>query len=93
MVRAPSALRGALFVLPLLPFAAAQCMQSWEQTLSPCLIMPAWLLPYQPFACLPFHNLLVPCGFCLAGHLCPGFLLLPHHQAGSLSHTVLPDPL
>lgn len=93
MVRAPSALRGALFVLPLLPFAAAQCMQSWEQTLSRCLIMPAWLLPYQPFACLPFHNPLVSCGFCLAGHLCPGFLLPPHHQAGSLSHTVLPDPL
>lgn len=68
----------ALFVLPLLPFAAAQCMQSWEQTLFPCfprLIMPAWLPPYQPFTCLPCHNLLVSCGFCLAGHLRPGFLL------------------
>ena len=73
MVRAPSALLGVLFVLPLLPFAAAQCMQSWEQTPFPCLIMPAWLLRYQPSACLPFHNLLVSYG--LAGHLCPGFLL------------------
>lgn len=66
MVRAPSAPHGALFVLPLLPFAAAQCMQSWEQALVPhllCLIMPAWLLPYQPSTCLSFHNLLVSCGF------------------------------
>lgn len=30
--------------------------------------------PYQPSTCLPFHNLLVSCGLCLAGHLCPGFL-------------------
>lgn len=62
MVRAPSAPHGALFVLLLLPFAAAQCMQSWEQPLLsylPCLIMPVSLLPYQPFTCLPFHNLLV----------------------------------
>lgn len=75
MVRAPSALLGALFVLPLLPFAAAQCMQSWEQTPFHCLIMPAWLLCYQPSPCLLFHNLLVSCGFCLAGHLRPGFLI------------------
>lgn len=77
MVRAPSAPLEALFVLPPLSFAAAQCMQSWEQALFlylPCLIMPAWPLPHQPSTCLPFHNLLVPCGFCLAGHLCPGFL-------------------
>lgn len=31
--------------------------------LPPCLIMPAWLLPYQPSTCLPLHNLLVSCGF------------------------------
>lgn len=29
--------------------------------------------PYQPSTCLPFRNLLVTCGFCLAGRLCPGF--------------------
>lgn len=96
MVRAPSAPFGAVFVLPLLLFAAAQCMQSWEQTLFPylpCLIVPAWLLPYQPSTCVPFHNLLVSCGFCLAGYLHPEFLFPTHHQAGSLSHTVLPDSL
>lgn len=92
MVRAPSALFGALFVLPLLPFAAAQCMQSWEQTPFPCLIMPAWLLCYQPSPCLLFHNLLVSCGFCLAEST-SRILNRPHHQAGSLSHTVLPDSL
>lgn len=56
MVRAPSAPPGALFVPPLLPFAAAQCMQSWEQALFPylpCLIMPAWLLPYEPSPACP----------------------------------------
>lgn len=66
------------FVLLLLPYAAAQCMQSWEQVLPPyfsSLIMPARLLPYQPSTCLPFHNLLVSCGFCVAGHFCPGFLI------------------
>lgn len=96
MVRAPSAPFGALFVLPLLPFAAAQCMQSWEQALFPylpCLIMPAWLLPYQPSTCLPFHNLLVSCGFCLAGHLHPGFLFPLIIRLVPPNHTVLPDSL
>lgn len=96
MVRAPSAPLGALFVLPLLPFAAAQCMQSWEQALFPylpCLIMPAWLLPYQPSTCLPFHNLLVSCGFCLAGHLHPGFLFPLIIRLVPPNHTVLPDSL
>lgn len=59
--------------------------------LLPCLIMPAWLLPHQPSTCLPLHHLLVSCGFCLAGHLTSWSLTSPHHQAGSLNHTVLPD--
>lgn len=63
MVRAPSAPYGTLFVLLLLPFAAAQCMQSWEQLLVSylsCLIMPVSLLPYQPFTCLPSITCLFP---------------------------------
>lgn len=86
----------ALFVPPLLPCAAALCMQSREltsPTYLPCLIMPAWLPPYQPPTCLPFHNLLVFCGYCLAGHLTSWILIPPHHQAASLNHTVLPDSL
>lgn len=93
MVRAPSAPRGALFVLLLLPFAAAQCMQSWEQPLFfylPGLITPAWLLPYQSFNCLPFHNLLVSYGLAwLATYILDSYS--PHHQAGFLNHTVLPN--
>lgn len=43
MVRAPSAPLGALFVLPPLLFAAAQCMQSWERAQVPSpLSMPKY---------------------------------------------------
>lgn len=81
---------GALFVLPLLPCAAAWCMQSWELTPPPpCLITPAWLPSYQPPTSLPFHNLLVSGGFCRAGYLTSWILIPPHHQAGSLNHIVL----
>lgn len=76
----------ALFVLPLLPFAAAQCMQSWEQT-CPLPNYASWLLPCNPYA-WQLLNLLVSHGFLPGWPLCPGFLLLPHHQAGSLSHAV-----
>lgn len=36
--------------------------------LSPLPIYACLASPYQPFTCLPFHNLLVSYGFCLAGH-------------------------
>lgn len=93
MVRAPSAPLGALFVLPLLLFAAAQCMQSWEQALFPylpCLIMFVWLLPYRP-AC-PSVTCLFP--WILPGWPLTSWILIPsHHQAGSPTHIVLPNSL
>lgn len=94
MVRAPSAPLGALFVLPLLPLRLPSACSRGSKV---CSLLPvpnyaclAFALPAS--TCLPLCNLLVTCGFCLAGH----FLLesySPHHQAGSLNHTVLLDSL
>lgn len=70
MVRAPSAPFGALFVLPLLrlrlPSACSRGSKAW-----PLLPVPNYAclaFPRQPSTRLPLCNLLVSCGFCLAGH-------------------------
>lgn len=70
MVRAPSAPLGALFVLPLLPLRLPSACSRGSKA---CSLLPVSNYACSAFAlpastCLSLYNLLVSCGFCLAGH-------------------------